>query len=135
MGDENKHTELERRLLDIYPEAKEFVENVKRNQGLNEASILDAPWIALAGYGDQTTEEGPFWTLLRSDNDDPYWFYVISIGLKIDRPSIAVRHRDGMEGGGRTYRGDEIKQYFLNNQFATLSQLYNGWFVGETEKS
>ena len=128
---ENKHVELERRLLDVYSEAKEFADMVKSNRGFDEVSILDAPWGSLAGYGDQSPEEGPFWTLLRSENDDPYWFYVISIGLKIDRPSIALRYRDGMEGGGRSYNGNEIKKYFLDNQFATLSQLYKGWFSGK----
>ena len=124
----NKHLELERRLLDIYPEAEEFVNTIKRNFGLDEASVLDVPYGQLAAYGDQILGEGPFWTLVRDDSG-PHRFYVMSIGLQRDMPSIALRRRNGMGGSGKTFRGNEVKQYFLDNQFATLSQLYKGWFV------
>ena len=128
MGDETNHMELEKRLLEVYPQAEGFVETIKRNYGLNEASILDIPYGELVAYGDQTPEEGPFWTLLRSDSG-PHWFHVMSFGLQKDNPSIALRRRNGMEGGGRTYRANEINQHFLKDNFAMLSQLYEGWFV------
>ena len=92
--------------------------------------ILDNPYEELAAYDDQGQEEGPFWTLLRSDGT-PYCFQVISIGLQRNKPTIAVRKRNGMEGAGRTYDGNDVEQYFLKDNFAKLSLLYNGWFSNE----
>jgi hypothetical protein len=125
---EAKILEPEERLLTVYPESANFIEAVKRHGGLRESYISDVPYGELAAYGDQSLDEGPFWTLLRDDST-PYNFYVISFGLNPGRRSICARRRNGMIGGGKTFRGDaEINDILSPDK---LPKLYEAWFVSE----
>jgi len=127
--DENKPSlEIERILLEVYPEATRFIETIKQAGRLDEISILNMPYIELIRHGDQNPEEGPFWTVLRNDNEQ-YRFHVISISLQNNHSTIAIRRRDGTSGAGKVFRENEIEEYFLRDKFETLSKLYRGWFV------
>ena len=117
----------ERRLLEVYPEAKGFLEIVKANNGLREVDILNSPYGELEAYRDQSPDEGPFWTLIRGDSR-PGFFHVISIGLNRDKPSICTRRRLGGEGAGRTFSGKEVE-----DNFKLLGDLYQCWFIEDRE--
>jgi len=127
MTDENNYLELEKRLLDVYPEAGPLVDTIKRYGGMREVSIIDTPYIELVAHGDQTPEGGPFWTLLRDDSVH-YRFYVMSFGLNPVALSASFRRRCDTEGIGHTYRGEESRE-FLRHKIDILCQLYTSWFV------
>ena len=127
MSDENNYLGLERRLLDMYPEAGPLVETIRRYGGMREVSIVDTPYLELIAHGDQTPAEGPFWTLLREGSRHDF-FHVMSFGLNQAVLSASFRRRCYTEGIGHTYRGEESRE-FLRDKIDVLCQLYEGWFV------
>lgn len=129
MGDQSEHYKLERRLLEVYPEAKPLVETIKKYGGMREVSIKDIAYCELTAYGDQNSEEGPFWTLLRDDSHHDL-FHVMSFGLNTDALSVSFRRRCYSYGFGNTYNGNESRE-FLRDKIKVICQLYEGWFVDD----
>lgn len=131
-GSHKEANELEAKLLEVYPELKSLIEIIKEHDRMHEVSIMDIAYGELTAYGDQKPEEGPFWTIL-SEGSHGQNFFVMSFGLNPDNLSIILRRRNGMTGNGKTYKGNEIKQFF--KEYPTgVCDLYKAWFVEEAER-
>ena len=86
---------LESRLLDVFPEAEEFLETVKKHDPDLDDVYVDiepAPFVDSDGGG--RAEDGPFWNLVRADR------YAIDIGMGM---SISLRRENSYLVGRRRW--------------------------------
>ena len=120
--------ELERRLLEVYPEARALLDTIARHDRFHEIWLSDEPHIELQMHEDQVGNPGPFWTIVAQGSCHDT-FRVISISLDPEHRSMTWRRRDGPVGQGDTIEGADLVERILDDRFANASLMYEFWFV------
>lgn len=98
--------ELEKRLLDVYPEARAFLAAVKGHNNLAQVHIENRPH---KRFKDQREHEGPFWSITSERAHSE--FRGISFGLNPDHYSLAWGRENASTGRIITYREDYVRAH------------------------